>query len=829
MKKTAQIVFTIIIYQMLMLLIMILVWQSGIYPSGSNVMYHLYRGDYVYHSVLKGDWWPLFDPMWYNGVELMRYWSPAAAYMLAFCEWLMSGNLFLGYIFFVGLIFLIGACSWAIIGFTHKRAAFGVFLGILWFFMPNNLFALFSEGNLPRSLIMTVLPLLVSFLYDYLLKAKAGSMAGFIIVFSFIILCHAGYAGMIAISLLILLLFYRIFCGGHRRQLDVIWGMVISFALTGIYLYPSVKGGMVSGDSGSGTSSVMKGFFQSALISLDPLKRIRDGNGSAFYFGLAAFILVVFGMIASRRKSMPGFFAAFVIFLGTTTSAYSLLKALPGGQYLWMLRFISIALCFILFSFFLWDSLKKPLIILLCIFLVADTVPSLEQIYGNASASTPRERYDTLQEKTLIKEAKSMTVQRLALMDGSTLGLSGAFLVSDYDTAVPAVFGAGWEASVTASQIVQINQSMEDGDYLYMFDRLLMLGADTVLMKKSAMYEKGYDTSGADSAASANGYTREDSNDDYVLYHNRNVSGTYGVISSYAGIAIGANASDVSRMFPSVQEAEDEYLDDFTYEELSAYRIVYLNHFAYHDLETAQNLVTKLSENGIRVVIFADGIPIDKDSQTQRFLGVECQQIQFHNGYPEFDTQLLGTISCDLFPTQYSSWDTVYVNGLDHVLGSASDLDKTLPFYGTVKNDNILVIGFNLVYFYSLTHDPTVEKLLSGIIDTSTKELPSHTLVPMKITCLADRIVINTDSSDSTLSADTQINTTLAFHDIFSSDRELTQHNHLLYVQKGTTEVILAYPYLRQGILLSMAGLAMLIAFLIMIRRSSRRNQNKPD
>ena len=97
MKKTAQIVFTIIIYQMLMLLIMILVWQSGIYPSGSNVMYHLYRGDYVYHSVLKGDWWPLFDPMWYNGVELMRYWSPAAAYMLAFCEWLMSGKLFLGW------------------------------------------------------------------------------------------------------------------------------------------------------------------------------------------------------------------------------------------------------------------------------------------------------------------------------------------------------------------------------------------------------------------------------------------------------------------------------------------------------------------------------------------------------------------------------------------------------------------------------------------------------------------------------------------------------------------------------------------------------------
>ncbi|MCH4192171.1 MAG: 6-pyruvoyl-tetrahydropterin synthase-related protein [Butyrivibrio sp.] len=826
MKKTAQMIITIILYLILMILIMSLVWRNGIYPSGSDVMYHVYRGDYVYHSVLKGNWWPLYNPMWYNGVELMRYWPPVTAYILALCEWLMSGKIFLGYILFVGMIFLFGALSWAVIGFTHKRVGIGVFLGVLWFFMPNNLFALFVEGNLPRSLIMTVLPLTVCFLYDYLQDARTGSMAGFVLTFSFIVLCHVGYAGMIAISVLILLLFYRIFCGGHARQLDVIWGMVISFALTGIYLYPSVKGGIVSGDSGYGTSSVMKKFFQSALISLDPVSRIKNGDASIFYFGLAAFLLAVFGMIASRRKSLPGFWTAFVIFLGTTASAYSLLKALPGGQYLWMLRFISIALCFILFSFFLWNSLRKPLILLMCILLVADTVPSLEQIYGNGLASTPQERYDTLQEKTLIGEAKKMTVQRLALMDDSTMYSTGAFLVSDYSNGVPAVFGAGWEASVTAAQIVQINQSMEDGDYLYMFDRLLMLGADTVLMKKNVMHEKGYDTSAADSAASANGYTREDSNDEYVLYHNRNVTGTYGVISSYSGIAIGTNASDVARMFPSVQEAGDEYLDDFTYEQLSAYRIVYLNHFKYHDLEKAQNLVTKLSENGIRVVIFADGIPIDRSSQTQRFLGVECQQIQFHNGYPEFDTQLLGNVSCDLFPMDYRSWDTVYVNGLDKVLGSASDLDKKLSFYGTVKNDNILVIGFNLVYFYSLTHDPTVEKLLSGIVDTSTDELPSHTLVPLRTIYRADRIVIETDSSASAISSDTQINTTMAFHDIFSSDRVLAQHNHLLYVQKGRTEVLLTYPYFKQGLMLSIAGIVMLIIFLMIIHKSGRKKSD---
>ena len=51
MKRAARIIATIIIYEILALLIMIFVSQNGLYPSGSDVMYHVYRGDYVYHSL----------------------------------------------------------------------------------------------------------------------------------------------------------------------------------------------------------------------------------------------------------------------------------------------------------------------------------------------------------------------------------------------------------------------------------------------------------------------------------------------------------------------------------------------------------------------------------------------------------------------------------------------------------------------------------------------------------------------------------------------------------------------------------------------------------
>ena len=60
-----------------------LVKTSGIYPSGSDTMYHIFRGDYVYNSIKEGSWYPIYNSMWYNGVEIMRYWAPLTAYYLS--------------------------------------------------------------------------------------------------------------------------------------------------------------------------------------------------------------------------------------------------------------------------------------------------------------------------------------------------------------------------------------------------------------------------------------------------------------------------------------------------------------------------------------------------------------------------------------------------------------------------------------------------------------------------------------------------------------------------------------------------------------------------
>ena len=390
------------VYAAISVAIMYAVSRSGVWPSGSDTMCHIYKGSVLYQALKNENWYPLFDPMWYNGVEMMRYWAPMPVYFLAMCQAIAGGDCFGGYLVFLGIVFFLGALSWFVIGCRHQRRVLGVIFGVLWFFMPNNLLAVFVEGNLPRALCMVVLPLFVENVHDYLLERRWSSLPKLTVCFVFMTMCHTGYAGMIALAMLIFLAVFGIlYRKSGRAAVHVLLAVICGFLLTGIWLYASLQGGITSTDS----SQVMRQFFQSAWLSLDPLRRLSQGF-DVFYFGLAALILVVFGMLLSRRKSMAGFWTAFIIFLCTTTTMYDVLVLLPGSQYLWMLRFISIALCFALYSLLIWRTLKKPFLVVLMLLLVLDTVPSLRLIYGEQNAVTPDQRLAQLEETTLIGEAK---------------------------------------------------------------------------------------------------------------------------------------------------------------------------------------------------------------------------------------------------------------------------------------------------------------------------------------------------------------------------------------------------------------------------------------
>lgn len=789
--------------------VMWLVKTSGIYPSGSDTMYHVYRGDFVYNAIKSGNWYPLYDASWYNGVELLRYWSPLPAYVMALCQFIADGSQFGAYLIFIGGVCFLGACVWPFIGRGFNRPYLGAFIGLLWFFMPDNLYALFVEGNLARSLGMIFLPVFIYAVYKYFDSQKTGYLLLITLSLLLIAMCHAGYAEMVLAAVII---YGIIYCLQNKRIIvlsDVIISMVLSFVIYGIWLIGVFRIGKLS----LYNSENVVNFFQSIWKSVNPIQRLLDNNAS-FYFGFAVMFIAIFGIVFGYKKSRTGFIAGLVILFLTTNVAFVVLRYLPGSQYMWMLRFISIAICMILMSFLTWDTLKKPLVILLCVLLMADVIPSVSLITGSHNYASPQDRFASIQDETLITEAQTITKQRLAVLDESILESTGAWLVSDYNNPVSSSYGAGREAANTIDNIVNINNALANGRFRYVFDRCLELGNDSVLVKLSLLEQYDEDLQELESAADAVGYKRVEKNNDYILYH-IDTPDSWGVVSSYRAIAIGSGAATISMQFPAVETADSDNLNDYTYEELSGYKEVFLNGFTYDDKEEAEDLLLRLSRSGVKVIIYADGIPQDKRTHSQNFLGVTCSTITFHNGYPDMDTRI-GTIYPDMFPQGHTTWNTVYLDGLDTVWGTFYDNGFSLDFYGTVKNDNIIMTGLNLTYFYSLTDDESVGKLLSNMSGISSDELPDRKIVPLKVEYGKNEITITSNNDN--------VNTTLAYHDIFSSSSDITCRNNLMYVNKGKTVIKMSYPYLWQGTAVSAVGVVLMVVWLIVKKKNKNNN-----
>ncbi len=779
--------------------------NSGIYTGGIDTLCHLYKGDLLFQAIREGDFWPIYDSLWYNGVENMRYCGPLPMYLLAACEFFGGKDPMSGFPVFVSFLYFAGAMAWFFVGVKVKRPLFGALLGGLWFFMPDNLYTLFYKGDLPRAICSVLLPLLLYWVYDYLQEKHWYTVPKLSVCFALMALCHPGYAGTILLACLMYLILHSMIRPTWKQSIQILGALLFGYLLIGVWLLPALTGAGTSME----TSELLANFFQSIFLSINPFARIQRGCTDV-YFGLASLLLAIFGGFLSKRKSMPGFWTGIVILACTSNMMYLLLSSLPGVQSIQMFHFISIALCMILFSFLIWDTLKKGWILLFAGLLILDVLPSLPLIVGNQSGKTPNEVMADFSRQTLIGEAKQATQQRLALVDESPLDGANTYFLTGYDSPVATSHGAVWQSSSAIENFKQLHRSLAEGNYWYLFDRCLELGNDTVVVRLDMVHDlMKSPIQIMDRAAAAVGYRLAGYDDSYRFYK-LDIQGNWGTVSKYRAIGIGTAAAAISRQFPIVEETERRNLNDFSFEELQSYDVVYLAGFTYDDKLAAEELLIKLSESGTRVVIAADGMPNDRDSQTQSFLGIVCNPVSFSQGYPNLDT-IDGILDTDLFPDGYREWETVYVNGLDEVWGTVNDLEWDLPFYGTVKNENIVVYGLNLTYYLSLTRDEQVAKLLSRAMDLNPTELPKRELVPYKIQYLPDEIVIETDRDD--------VNSGLVLHDSFMSDQKIYEKNHFMYVHNGKTVISLTIPYWKQGAIVSIVSTFLIFLYTLVMRR----------
>ena len=142
-----------------------------------------------------------------------------------------------------------------------------------------------------------------------------------------------------------------------------------------------------------------------------------------------------------------------------------------------------------------------------------------------------------------------------------------------------------------------------------------------------------------------------------------------------------------------------------------------------------------------------------------------------------------------------------------------------LDFYGTVKNDNIIVCGLNLAYYYGVSADKSVGRLLSDMMDITSAQLPERTNIELKVEHDVNGITITSDYDN--------VNTSLSYHDIFVSDEWLGKKNNLTYVRAGVTKITFKVPYLWQGLCVSVAGLILSVAWVAVLAGFNKKPQTQ--
>ncbi len=815
LSKKILIPIIICIYALIAFAFTYAIYKGGDYPTGANTMGFMYRARVLLDGIGQGDLFPSYDPYWFNGQQLLRYVEPLPLYVLAACIG-SAGKIIPGYLVFVMVLAIATCVPWLWIGCKMDRLALAACMGPIWFFLPANMYNLFVRGSLNEAMAYVAIPILIMLTYLWLHEEnnKTSYLLGLILTECYIANCSV----TVSIEMLITMAVYALFSLVCHKKLKkfvmLLLSLILGIGIFAIWIYPSTRGDFYE----IRNVELMARYFQDAITSLNPMYRVA-GDDSRYYFGLSIFAVGIFGIVAGRDNDKKSLVLGILLFMASTTSAYGLFSKIPGNNYLWMARYMTIAAALILISFISWKKLRKGFLVLCMGLLVLDIIPSIMVHIGDGRY-TARAKADTFTSANMIDEARAITNQRMIFIDGDRYETDGDYYAAaaeDGNGMVPQSGGDNIGFAATHENLLDLNDAISARHYTYLFDRLLTLGDDTVLL---STYTSEYLTADIDeviAAAAMSGYKLVD-NDRFTYLFHRETPQTYGVTTVFDAISIGDTGKLLSYSYVDMEQGKSNNLNDYTYDELKGYKLIYLSGFTFDDQAQAEELILKLAQSDVKIVIDGSGIPVDKHTGIQNFLGVTCQPIKFENGYPilHFNHE---EVVCKLFPVNDRKWSTVYLNGLDHVKGYLYENGVQLAYAGTAENENINFVGISLAYhYYATLDDKGSKKILDNMMWQYMDEVPQRTLVPLDITYGKDEITIQSDYDD--------VNTTLAAVDTMTGDFDSIIN--LVFVDKGTTIIKMRNPYIVKGACISILALVGAVLMLVLNqKRESAKVQNE--
>ncbi|HHV98671.1 MAG TPA: hypothetical protein GXX36_03715 [Clostridiaceae bacterium] len=781
----------------------LIIWitKSGMHPWGSDTWGHLFKVELLADEIKSGNIYPLFSDLWYNGTQPFRYWAPLPYYLLFALRFIAGGNIILAYNIFIVFVFVAGALGWVLWGIKTGRHKLALVLALLWFILPDNLRVFFSEGNIPRIMVTTIFPYLMLGVWSYLENRNKKTL---LLVFGcmfLITLCHAMISAMVGVIIFIYVFIYSCLFKKIRPSAEVLAAAVFGICMSGLWLYPALKGGMVSLNQETVIAAV-KELTTPAAVSLNPILRLQGGK-ELFYFGISVVAISIFGLVFGDRKSKIGFIIAMMIFACSTSELLPIVIKLPLSSLFWMWRFTPLALGVFFISLLEWKNLKKGVIAALIGIIVIDSAISFYSLAYNVNASSGKKEFDPA-----IKAA----TQSIAVLDISKYGSFPSYYIAfnDNNRSIGQVFGWAYQGARTAINTVWLNTALEKGWYNYLFDRCLEHGADTLIIEKGVIRDTGELLKAADTI----GYKKiEETQSGIILKYP--VDFTFGTKVEYKALGIGRYASNMAFIFPQFETGNSMYLDDYTGDKLLKYETVFLSGFKYRDKEKAENMVKNLSQKGVKFVIDMTGAPEDIYTSRASFLDVIAQPVEFTESYTPLD---MGEekIQTGPFPEEFERWRTLYLENLDASYGSTLFNNQSLNFLGTKSNENIVFVGLNLPYFVVETKDEQALKILEDIVGLKAYETPSRKVVKVNVEKDTDGLGI--------VSEEEGVVTNIAALDSFKNINGTYDEVHnLIRVEGGKLELKFVYNYFYEGLAMSIAGALCMVLFYFLILKNKSK------
>lgn len=685
------------------------------YPWGSDSWGHLFKAEYLYNEILKGNYYPQFTEYWYNGSQPFRYWAPLPYYVLALIR-SVTGDIFYAGNFYVVLCALFGALSWLLLAGRMGLwpATMG---GVIWLIWIDNVRVAFSEGNLPRVLATAMLPLIFVIFLNVLEKRRL--MPGIIhaiVLIHLAVICHALIAAVYCLCLALFAFFLWVFSGcGLKdcvRGVSVLAGGIFT---TAWWLLPSMTGGITKIDPEAVKTYVQ---FVPAAISFDPL--YRYSNIETFYWGVSivfalAAIFIYFRSKPAWAKSLA--LCAISLVIITFPVMRLLYITMPLSHLLWPLRFTSFAALAIIGSGLTFNLTERRqrllksssatglLVAGLFIVLLVDCIVSVRLLAHTGSKS-----FNLMQSAEVLKKAPGW---RVATIDLSRLGSAPSFVFSDM-AGLEQVFGWAWQSAITSNNIMLLNTGLEMQYYPFLFRSCNYLGATELLVKEDVIE----DPEAFKGAAAQAGYKRESAFSGLSIWHG--VDYPYMIEKKYKCLVVGKYAGIIALQFPEVEMSTSKYIDDFPLEYYKKYPVVIFTGAEYWSKAKAEEIVAGYAAAGGRAYMEMAGMPQSVLSKQPEFLGVHGESVTLEGQLDVFGKGR--NVLLRPFPLTISLWKAYVPLMLDGVELEFTYYGNQAPIFGykLVNGNKVWFFGGNITYHSFLTGDPLALNLLRDILGLRT-------------------------------------------------------------------------------------------------------------